>query len=174
MQLKVNRTSASSKWILIKLMTALNGITFSPHWRILWGSGNSSYPTCTPYLATLEPGYHLTYHSPTPFLSKDQSCRMLVAPLLYAIAKEGLTMLVVDKMSKGHLKGISLPNSQNQLTSLQLFTSDSNALIRNHPEQIASFWACLDNFRLALGSHINNSKMVIKMLYNPPSLHNRY
>ena len=70
-------------------------------------------------------------------------------------------------MNQGALKGIAIPGSPTDLC-LQLFADDTNALIHNDDQSIASFWDCLGTFCLASGSQVNHSKTGIKTMNKLP------
>ena len=96
--------------------------------------------------------------------SIKQGCPL--APLLYAIASDGLTWLVQDKMDQGKIKGIKI--DENEQVYLELFASDTNALIANEEESIKEFWECLNIFCRASGSSINHWKTGIIYKDNAP------
>ena len=83
-----------------------------------------------------------------------QGCPL--APLLYAIASDGLTWLVRDKMDKGKIKGIKIDIKEQ--VCLKLFADDTNALAANEEESLKEFWDCLNTFCKASGSSINHRK----------------
>lgn len=87
-----------------------------------------------------------------------QGCPL--APLLYAIASDGLSCLVNNRIESGQLKGISL--SDQEKICMQLFADDTNALIKNEEASLKCFWNCLDTYCLASGSQINHQKAGVK------------
>ena len=91
-----------------------------------------------------------------------QGCPL--APLLYAIASDGLSCLVANRMETGVLQGIKLPN--NQHLCMQLFADDTSALIKQDERSLHAFWECLEIYCLASGSAINHSKTGIKSSKN--------
>lgn len=99
--------------------------------------------------------------SPTLCLKRAirQGCPL--APLLYAIATDGLSWLVEDRISKHRIESIKLPQSSKQMC-LQLFVDDMNALVANKEASLKEFWNCLQIFCVASGSKINHSKTGIK------------
>ena len=100
-------------------------------------------------------------------LSKSIRQGCPIAPLLFAIAADSSVWLVKDRILSGHLHGISLPNSNEEMC-LQLFADDSNALVRNDSRSLVTFWQCLDIFCRASGSKINHSKTGIRSSITPP------
>ena len=66
----------------------------------------------------------------------------MLAPLLYAIAANGLTWLVCDKKEKQVIKGIQI-DEQTQMC-LELFADDTDALVANEESNLKEFWDCLD------------------------------
>ena len=86
-----------------------------------------------------------------------QGCPL--APLLYAIASDGLTWLVRDKMDKGKIKGIRIDAKEQ--VCMEFFADDTNALVANEEESLKEFWECLNIFCKASGSSINHRKTEI-------------
>ena len=93
-----------------------------------------------------------------------QGCPL--APLLYAIAADGLNWLIKDKVIKGEIQGITLPDGEQLCT--QMFADDTNILINNEEDNIKSLWDCLQVYCEASGSRINHNKTGIKTLIEPP------
>lgn len=93
-----------------------------------------------------------------------QGCPL--APLLYAIASDGLNWLIKDRVKKGALAGIRLPNGEQMCT--QMFADDTNCLISNEEGSIKALWECLQIYCSASGSSINHFKTGIKSLIEPP------
>ena len=94
-----------------------------------------------------------------------QGCPL--APLLYAIATDGLSWLVNNRIKQGKMEGIHLPGQHGHMC-LQLFADDTNALVANKEGSIKTFWECLNTFCLASGSMINHAKTGIKTLNKQP------
>ena len=67
--------------------------------------------------------------------SIGQGCPL--APLLYAIAADGFSFLVQQKMDTNPMQGIRLPNGDQMC--LQLFVDDNNALISSDINSIQTF-----------------------------------
>ena len=95
-----------------------------------------------------------------------QGCPL--APLLYAIAADGLNWLIKDKINKGEIQGITLPNGGQMCT--QMFADDTNILINNEEDNIKTLWSCLQCYCEASGSRINHNKTGIKSLVETPPL----
>lgn len=90
-----------------------------------------------------------------------------IAPLLFAIAVDGLNCLIHQKIQEGAIKGLSLPNQREQMC-LQQFADDTNALVLNKDASLTCFWKCLDTFCLASGSKINHNKTGYRTGKKPP------
>ena len=64
-----------------------------------------------------------------------QGCPL--APLLYAIASDGLSCLVANRVMTGDIQGISLPD--NSQLCMQLFADNTSALIKNDERSLRAF-----------------------------------
>lgn len=90
-----------------------------------------------------------------------------IGPLLYAIVEDALGMLTQKQTNKGNLCGIVLPDRESQLC-LQLFSDDTNGLIRNNDMLITTFQECLQIYYIAYGSRINHERLAPRHLRNLP------
>ena len=83
-----------------------------------------------------------------------QGCPL--APLLYAIATDGLNWLVHDKIQDRRLNGVMLGNGSQ--VCIKMFVDNINAVVENEEGSISYFWECLQIYCSASGSSINLSK----------------
>lgn len=92
----------------------------------------------------------------TPTFNLHRSIRQgcPLAPLLYAIASDGLSCLVEKKLANGEMKGIEI-SDQEQIC---------NALIKNKEQYLSCFWDCLKTSCLASGSVIEHKKTGVKTM----------
>lgn len=99
-------------------------------------------------------------------LSKSirQGCPL--APLLYAIAADGLNWIIKDRINKGEISGIQIPNGEQMC--IQMFVDDTNAIIDNAEESTKALWECLQIYCEAPGSSINHTKIGIRTLISLP------
>lgn len=83
----------------------------------------------------------------SPALNLKRSIRQgcPLAPLVYAIAIDGLSWLVEDRIRKHRIEVIKLPHSTKQMC-LQLFADDTNALVANKEASLKEFWNCRQIF----------------------------
>ena len=72
-----------------------------------------------------------------------------LAPLLYAVAPDGLNWLMQDRTNIGRMKSVTLGNGEQ--VCIEIFEDDSNALVDNEEISIAHFWECLYIFCKASG-----------------------
>ena len=59
-----------------------------------------------------------------------------MAPLLYAVAVDGLNWLVQDRINKSRMKGVTLGNGE-QVCIEMFVVDDTNALVENDDMSIA-------------------------------------
>ncbi|MCO5576231.1 hypothetical protein L7F22_030040 [Adiantum nelumboides] len=94
-----------------------------------------------------------------------QGCPL--APLLYAVAADGLNWLVHDRINSGKMQGIVIDNGDQ--ICIEMFVDDTNAIMQNDVDCIANFWECLHIYCTASGLVINHTKIGFRTsIQNPP------